>query len=48
MISLSNTIAQFIRSFASEQCADIDWPSRSPDMNPIENIWGIVAKEIND
>jgi hypothetical protein len=48
IISLSNTIAQFIRFFASEQYADIDWPSRSPDMNPIENIWGIVAKEIND
>jgi hypothetical protein len=48
IISLSNTIAQFIRFFASEQYADIDWPSRSPDMNPIENIWGIMAKEIND
>jgi len=23
----------------------IDWPALSPDMNPIENVWGILAKK---
>ncbi len=24
----------------------MDWPSRSPDQNPIENLWAILAKEL--
>ncbi len=23
----------------------LDWPENSPDLNPIENIWGIVKRE---
>jgi hypothetical protein len=40
--------AHLIRDFLqTNEVTTLDWPARSPDLNPIENIWGIMAKEIN-
>ena len=36
---------KYLKNFQSEFKV-IDWPGNSPDLNPIENCWGILKAEL--
>lgn len=40
--------AKIIKKFIEEEkIAILEWPSQSPNLNPIENLWDTIDKRIN-
>ncbi|KAE8889037.1 hypothetical protein PF005_g945 [Phytophthora fragariae] len=32
--------------FEEQEVSVMDWPARSPNLNPIENLWTIMARKV--
>lgn len=39
----AKVITEYLRS---KEITTLDWPGNSPDLNPIENLWGVIKKRI--
>ena len=41
---ISNKTTEFIKNIKMKECKD--WPTYNPDLNPIENILGIIKSQL--
>jgi transposase len=39
--------AKIVKEWKVQKLTCLDWPSNSPDLNPIENIWGVLKTNVN-
>lgn len=38
--------SSLVRSFYQERITVIDWPAKSPDINPIKNLWALMKNKV--
>lgn len=41
-----HTAKRSLQAFEDGEIEAINWPANSPDLNPIENIWSIIDKQL--